>query len=368
MTKYVVTTVNKILMGFYIEDGHIQEIHCYEESSLVGNIYIGRVSNILDNINAAFIDIKRDCSCYLSLEDYKSIKPLKIGDELMVQVSKDAIKSKKATVTTNISLTGQSIIIQSEQQLGVSSKIKNDARRNELKALYKSLGCKYGAIIRTRAENISENELSDEIYLLANELDEIYEKSRYATLYSCLYKKEQAYISNIKDMLSRDVEVVTDNGQIYRECGNAIRLYEDRDISISSLYDINHTLDKLKNKNAYLKSGAYLVIEPTEAMTVIDVNSGKAIKGKNTEDIIFKINLEAAKEIARQLRLRNLSGIIMVDFISMKSAENNRKLLEALRACTEADSVSVNVVDMTSLGIIELTRKKVRRPLHEVLK
>ena len=167
-------------------------------------------------------------------------------------------------------------------------------------------------------------------------------------------------------------EVITDDKEIFDEYVNCydehnIILYTDEMVSMSNLYNLKSLTDKALNSKAYLKSGAYLVIETTEAMTVIDVNTGKAIRGNNTEEYKYKINDEAAREIARQIRLRNLSGIIIIDFISMKNSEYDKMLLNRLSEYVSTDSIPTKVVDITKLGLVELTRKKVRKPLHEVL-
>ncbi|MBQ7707344.1 MAG: ribonuclease E/G [Lachnospiraceae bacterium] len=384
MNKFVVINKENIKLGYYFKNDKLSDLRCYEEDSILNNVYVGRVSNILTNIKAAFVDIKPGFSCYLSMEDYKSDKKLRIGDIIIVQISKDSIKTKQPSVTTDICLTGKYVIIHAEKTVGVSSKIKDDETRERLKSLFentlkdfntskKCSDISYGAIIRTHAadEDVSEELITHEITGLLTKLDTMLDKAKYMTAYSKVYESEPAYI---KDMAlfseKEECEVVTDDEKIYAEFvenhHNPIRLYADSMISLTNLYNLKSLTEKALTKRAYLKSGAYLVIEPTEAMTVIDVNTGKAIHGNNSEEYIFKINCEAAKEIARQLKIRNLSGIIIIDFISMKNERLNNELLSKLKEYTLKDETPVKVVDITRLGLVELTRKKVRKPLYEM--
>lgn len=386
--KFVLTQLNHVTMGFLLQDGKVESIKCYEEASILGNIYVARVSNIVPNINAAFVDIAKGESCYLPLEDYEETyhKNLKIGDLVLVQINKDKIKSKQASVTTNVSLTGNYVVVQTNGVIGASSKISDEIEKEKKKNLVKDLinkqefKCKdisYGAIIRTEAFSVSDDILTEETIRLLCKLDDLIHQSIYATAYSCLMKKESMYLEDIKKYLRMDdVDVVSDlqdfsdseyvKGLVKKD-GIRFQYYNDESFSLIQLYRLKSQVEKALSKRAYLKSGAYLVIEPTEAMVVIDVNSGKAIKGKASEETLFKINVEAAKEIARQLRLRNLSGMILVDFISMKSEEYQKKLLELLKEEVLFDQIQTIVVDITKLGIVEMTRKKISKPLHEVL-
>ncbi|MBR1816986.1 MAG: ribonuclease E/G [Lachnospiraceae bacterium] len=383
MNRFVVIKKDKVKIGYYFEGKNLIDINCYEEDEILGNVYIGRVSNILNNINAAFVDVSPELSCYLSLEDYTGKENLKIGSLIPVQISKDSIKTKQPSVTTDISLTGKNVVIHTDNLLGVSSKIKDNETRERLKDIFadalksfdiikKCRDISYGAVIRTAAADEANEAIKDEMITLLTRLDDMLYSARYLKAYSKIYVNVPAYIKSMNEYAGReDTEVVTDEKDIYEEYAGYyneadIRLYNDEMVSLSNLYNLKSLTDKALNKKAYLNSGAYLVIEVTEAMTVIDVNSGKAIRGNNTEEYIYKINNEAAKEIARQIRLRNLSGIIVVDFISMKNNEYNKSLLEALSNYVLTDSIPAKVVDITKLGLVELTRKKVRKPLHEM--
>ena len=387
MKQFVFTEWNKKKLGILFEDGKAMEIRCYEADSILGNVYRARVSNLSPNINAAFVDIKKGESCYLSMDDYHGEK-LKVGDLVTVQVVRDKIKTKRYAVTTDISLQGDYAVTTLFAPVGVSSKITDSARKKELKTLMQNLliaeqdaqfylaegnvaeierikKLTFGGIIRTQAEHAEDAAITREIEGQARLLYSIMKKSEYATQYTCLYHTEVEYIKDIRRMHAlQDVEIVTDIPEV-TEAISEIPLYTD-EYTLTLRYSLASLLEKTLAKRAYLKSGAYLVIEPTEAMTVIDVNSGKSIKGKNAEEQFLKINIEAAKEIARQLRLRNISGIVMIDFINMKEESHNHELMKNLAEYVRTDPVRTTVVDMTKLGLVELTRQKGKRALHEV--
>lgn len=387
MKQFVFTEWNKKKLGILFEDGKAMEIRCYEADSILGNVYRARVSNLSPNINAAFVDIKKGESCYLSMDDYHGEK-LKVGDLVTVQVVRDKIKTKRYAVTTDISLQGDYAVTTLFAPVGVSSKITDSARKKELKTLMQNLliaeqdaqfylaegnvaeierikKLTLGGIIRTQAEHAEDSAITREIEGQARLLYSIMKKSEYATQYTCLYHTEVEYIKDIRRMHAlQDVEIVTDIPEV-TEAISEIPLYTD-EYTLTLRYSLASLLEKTLSKRAYLKSGAYLVIEPTEAMTVIDVNSGKSIKGKNAEEQFLKINIEAAKEIARQLRLRNISGIVMIDFINMKEESHNHELMKNLAEYVRTDPVRTTVVDMTKLGLVELTRQKGKRALHEV--
>lgn len=387
MKQFVFTEWNKKKLGILFEDGKAMEIRCYEADSILGNVYRARVSNLSPNINAAFVDIKKGESCYLSMDDYHGEK-LKVGDLVTVQVVRDKIKTKRYAVTTDISLQGDYAVTTLFAPVGVSSKITDSARKKELKTLMQNLliaeqdaqfylaegnvaeierikKLTLGGIIRTQAEHAEDAAITREIEGQARLLYSIMKKSEYATQYTCLYHTEVEYIKDIRRLQAlQDVEIVTDISEV-TEAIPKIPLYTD-EYTLTLRYSLASLLEKTLSKRAYLKSGAYLVIEPTEAMTVIDVNSGKSIKGKNAEEQFLKINIEAAKEIARQLRLRNISGIVMIDFINMKEESHNHELMKNLAEYVRTDPVRTTVVDMTKLGLVELTRQKGKRALHEV--
>lgn len=378
--KYVITSINNIICGFILNDGNAEIIRAYEPESILGNIYVGRISNIVQNINSAFIDIKKGLSCYMSLEDYSGEK-LKIGDNIPVQLNKEAIKTKAPSVTTRLSLDGEYVVVTVDGKIGVSSKIKSDAKRIELKSIIsasldefkssqKSTKENWGIIIRTKSEEASSEAIREETIKLLCKLDDILYKSNFQTAYSCLYEKCPMLVKDISSYKADGIEIITDLNEVIDVCTKYqitdITLYTDNNITLDSLYGLKNLINKTLNKRVYLKSGAYLVIDHTEAMTVIDVNSGKAIKGTSKEEKVYSINLEAAKEIVKQLILRDISGIIIIDFISMSKEISQIQLLKELRLLVETDKTQTTVVDITKLGLVEITRKRVRKPLYEI--
>ncbi len=367
---YVVTKYKDRLLSFLLEDGKVTDIIVCGDESFVGNIYVALVSNVVEGIGAVFANISSEETVYIDLSEFKT-KP-KTGELVTVQIVKDAYMKKKAVATTVLSVTTPYAVVSTDERIGVSKKIEDEAVRNELKAIYKSvIGDKaLGGIIRTSAAELSEAELKEILSESVKELERIVRNSTYSKAYSCIYNAGSTVYSEFYELKSkREVKAVTDIKEVYEELLSLgdVSLYTDENMSLLSLYNLNSLMEKLLGKRAYLKSGGFLVIERTEALYAIDVNSGKDIKGKEREDFILKVNLEAAAEVCRQLRLRNLSGMILVDFISMKEPEHKDKLIAYLKSELSKDRVPATYVDMTGLGLVEITRKKLKRSLQEAL-
>lgn len=361
-----------------------------DDSRLVGSIFLGKVQNIVKNIHAAFVEIENRQICYLPLgtvtKPYFSDSgehPIRVGDELMVQIVKEATDVKAPLATADITLTGKYLVLAAgSDRVGVSAKITDEEKRGELKDIIaKYQTDEYGFIVRTNAGNADAKLIEREAEALTAEFEKIKGLTRSRTCYSKLYTAPPSYIFEIRNGYSESTDRIrTDAPDIYRKIKeymeatgdpdiNKLELYQDEKVSLSTIYNINSQLEKALKQTVWMNSGAYLVIQPTEALVSIDVNTGKAITGKqDTENTFFKVNCEAAEEIGRQLRLRNLSGIIIVDFIDMKSEEHKRELMARLKSVLERDSVPVQVVDMTALNLVEITRKKIRRPLYEQIK
>lgn len=391
MSKELVITKRgtQIVTSLFIEKELIQ-INCEEERSknTLGNIYIGKVKNIVKNINAAFVEIKDKQMCFLPLDDCK--EPIFInkrkgisiqnGDELFVQISKEGVKSKVPTVTCNLSFSGKYVAITyGKRQIGISNKIRDKKERERLTVLLEeALDVSLGAIARTNAAYAAEGAILNEICHLKELFNNLQSQGVYRSCFSMVYEAPLGYLSNIRDGYSDEIDkIITDNKEIYdviywyldqnqKTDINKLQFYQDEMISLNSLFSIERQIEKALQKKVWLKSGGYLVIEPTEALTVIDVNTGKAIQGrKKAQETFYKINMEAAKEISKQLRLRNLSGIIIVDFIDLEKKEDKQKLIETFRSYLEKDPIKTSYIDMTPLYLVEITRKKVRKPLHE---
>ena len=361
-----------------------------DEESLLNSIFVARVDNIVPNIKAAFVRISPKQICYLPLEDIKSplyvkkqseLKALSIGDEIVVQVVKDAVKTKDPVVSTKLTLAGKYCVLTTDNtSLGVSKKItgENHLYLNEL--LNSNIGEQaskhgFGMIIRTNALEATEQDLLADLEETIGRFLELKIKSAYQCAFAVLDKPEAPYIQKLKTIdLSMLDGIFTDEEDIFAEIASKLpylkdkgllKLYNDDKVSLGTLYNFRGSVDKLIEKRVWLKSGANIIIEQLETMTVIDVNSGKNIS-KN-ETAILEINKEAAIEIARQLHLRNISGMIIIDFINMKSKEHMDALVSVLKEQIKKDTIPCTFMDVTKLGLVELTRKKTYKSLKELV-
>lgn len=380
-----------ILADALYENGRLMDLSLIPEGkdSLLGNIYIGKVKNIVKNIQAAFVEIEGGVLCYLPLEDVKFpvyTKPKKQerlteGDELLVQVSREAVKTKAPSVTTNLSLTGKYLVMTTgNRTIGYSSKLKIEEKERLKQVIQDRFLPETGLIVRTNAALAEQEELEKEYERLMSQYRFLTEQAVYRTAFSCVLRSRPAYLTSILGSRSESLkEILTDDKALYEqilsflteempEDAGKLRLYEGRMLPLKALYRLEKGLAEALSEKVWLKSGAYLIIEPTEALTVIDVNTGKYTGGKNKQETIRKINQEAAQEITRQLRLRNLSGIILVDFVDMDGKEEPEKLLALMREQLKKDPLKAAAVDMTALGLMELTRKKQKKTLLEQAK
>lgn len=392
--KLVITKLKEKILTAVLENENIVELHCSEaeeqkHSVMLGNIYVGKVKNIVANINAAFIEIAKGVECYYAIEENAAPifthkigkKPLCIGDELLVQVSKEAVKTKVPTVTSKISFPGKyAVLTTGDTRLGVSKKIPKEqhSRLKEIAGAYESK--EYGIILRTNSKDAEEILLKQELESLVREYENIVRIAPTRVCYSCLKQAPKQYLTELKNIYQEGLtDIIVEDNELYQEIYfylqeyqpedlSKLRHYEDRLLPLHKLYSIEKHLQDALKERVWMKSGAYLVIQPTEALTVIDVNTGKCISKKRDEKAYFKINLEAAKEAAKQIRLRNLSGIIIIDFINLSVPELIDELLEVFRRELQRDTVVTTLVGMTKLQLVEVTRKKMRRPLHEVFR
>lgn len=388
MNKFIITRWNDQLLTAQFSEKEVLEVSIEDENSILGNIYIGRVEKVIKNLNAAFITFADKRTGYYSLTDNPSAlyadgsssRPLKGGDSIIVQISKDAIKTKDPVLTSNLTFVGKYVVLTAKKNvIGFSGKIHDrewkDTLKSELEAL---MSGDAGLIVRTNAYGM-EDEIKKEAVLLLSKYRQILEKAPFRTVGSLLYEAEPEYLKSLRGCSTKNLsKIITDEPAVYDtikeylmlcqpESLEHLELYKDPLINLANLYSLPSIMDQACQKRVWLKSGGYLIIEPTEAMVVIDVNSGKYSGKKNLADTIRMINLEAADEICHQLRLRNLSGIIIVDFIDMESEEDKTALLDYLRMRVLTDPVKVNIVDITPLGLVEITRKKEKKPLHEQL-
>lgn len=390
VSRYAADEQTKTL-SFLMNNKDCLEISCdiEEERSLIGNIYVGKVKNIVKNIDAAFVEIKKGLLCFLPLSEvegaiftsHKENAKLVVGDELLVQVLKDGVKTKAPVVSTNLNFTGRYFVFTTKRkdELGVSNKLDAEERTRLQEYIHKKETEPFGIIIRTNAKNASEEELDSEYAYLKGVYQNVVGYGIHKTAFSLLMEDEAPYIKQLRNIRQEELEeVITDDKAIYEQASEflkahqpgdleKLRLYEDDSYSLWKLYGLETVLDDATRTRVWLKSGGYLVIEPTEALTVIDVNTGKYDGNKNAEATFRKINEEAATEAAKQLRLRNISGIIIIDFIDMKREADKLDVLSVLNTELKKDPVKAALVDMTKLNLAEVTRKKVKKSLREQL-
>lgn len=389
--KLIITRLQDQIVTAVMEDETVVELHCSEkrspkESAALGDIYIGKVKNIVANIKAAFVEIMPGVECYYPMgEGCAPIftnkigkKPLCIGDELVVQVSREAVKTKVPTVTGKLNFTGKyAVLTYGDTRVGISSKLSKE-KREELQLQTKPYVTEdYGFIIRTNAKDTESETLQKELERLKEEYERLRRIASARVCYSCLYKAPASYLTELRNIYQEGLtDIVIEDKDIYLEVKSymekyqpedleKLRLYEDSMLPLHKLYGIEKHISDAIKEHVWLKSGAYLVIQPTEALTVIDVNTGKCVSKKNDDRAWMTINMEAAKEAARQIRLRNLSGIILIDFINMKESDLTEELLNYLKKELKKDPVETVLVDMTKLQLVEITRKKIRKPLRE---
>lgn len=352
----------------------------------IGDIYIGRVEKVVPSINAAFVEIAPGVSCYYPLKGNDSPiftkkigkKAICEGEELIVQVDKESIKSKQASVTSNINFKGvYTVLTTGNKSLGVSSKMSKN-RKSQLQDLLRPFVEEdFGLIARTNAGSANDQEVMTEVQKLIAESRLLKEKAQTRTCFTLLKKNSYSYINFIEDVCNQNIsKILIEDEVIYKKIKEYLELnkpellgvlvkYDDISYPLSKLHSLDTRIEDALSKKVWLNSGGFLVIEHTEALTVIDVNSGKFVTKKNPEEAYLKLNIEAAKEIARQIRLRNISGIIIVDFINMKNDESTAVLIEQMKREITKDRVSTQVLGMTRLHLLEITRKKTYKSLWE---
>jgi ribonuclease G len=390
LKQIIISAKNNQIRAAVLEAGKLIEVldDTEHESRLAGSIYKGKVNNIVPGIQAAFIDIGLGKNAFLYVgdlfraepDDDKSTLPstsftienlLKEGQEVVVQVVREPVGNKGARVTTNLSLPGRYVVMLPgcPGYLGVSRKIKDDQEKKRLQELgEKNKPADAGLIIRTLAEGVSEQDFSDDLDKLCQLHLEIMGKIQDRSTRGLLYSSSDPFSRLLRETIDDEVdEVVIDDGDLaerlrvnLREvgCAAANKVRTDFKGSLFERYGILTEIRNALQPKVSLESGGYLVIEQTEALTAIDVNSGKYIGTNSLQDTLFNLNIEAAKEISRQIRLRNLSGIIIIDFIDMENKEHWEELVECLEHFIIQDKVKCKVMGLTKLGLVEVTRKK----------
>lgn len=376
--------------AFLLQDSKLIQMHINTPRSYrIGDIFVGKVKNIVPSIQAAFVQFMDGQTGFLPLQGLKeqslihhhSGQPLSCEDELLVQVKKEPVKTKDATLTTDISFQTEHFVLMPFSHGIHYSKMLSATEKAELWEILSEIVemifgdihvflDKYGLIVRTNAVHASKEQLFSQLHDLFHEAGQVLYIADKRTVFSCLFVQASFYEYVVKNTHHiEELSIVADREDVFeRVLGlgyENVRLYQDEKIDLFHLYGLGAQIETALSKKVWLKSGGYLVIEPTEALTVIDVNSGKAARGKETDDFRLKLNLEAVDEIAGQLRLRNISGIVVVDFINMEREEYQKQLVDRLKQRFHEDPVETVLVDITKLGLAEITRKKTTSPLAE---
>ncbi len=405
-TRIFINTTFKETRVCVFEDDSLSEVYIERSSEpqIVGNIYKGRIGKVVPGMQAAFVDIGIDKSGFISVEDVyeeslieyfleeneenvpeKKSKQL-IQDilnedqEVIVQVIKEPVNSKGPKLSSYIGIPGKyTVLLGTIDMTGISRKIVDSEERERLANIIKShKPDNIGFIARTASIGISESEIREDMDNLIEIWKEIKDKSEHSPTPSLLYKEPKLYLRAVRDFITDNVEeIVIDSKEIYNEILEYIENYQPDKKSLLKLYKgkeplftkhgIEENLNRLYNRKVWLKSGAHLIIEEAEGLTVIDVNTGKFVSDKGHEETIYKINLEAARESARQIRLRNLVGIIVIDFIDMKNQELKNKIYDNFVESLKNDKARSVVYPMSPFGVIQLTRQRVRESILKSL-
>lgn len=403
MSKEIVVSVDgDETRAAIIEDGVLVEFFVERSFNqrVVGNIYKGRVENVLPGMQAAFVDIGLDRNAFLYVDDAFPAKNgeeddefpehtnrltikdlLREGQEVTVQVIKEPIGTKGARVSRHLTLPGRYLVLMpAVDYAGVSRRIQDENERGRLKALAERIRPPgVGLIVRTVAEGRDEGELRQDLEVLMRLWQQIQHKQKTCGAPALLHRDLGLVYRIIRDYFNEEVERFTIDARpehakimellevVSPELKGRVHLFTSRNRSAFDLHGLDLEMEKALKKRVWLKSGGYIVIDQTEALTAIDVNTGKFVGTTSLADTVFRTNLEAAREIARQLRLRDIGGIIIIDFIDMDSHHHRQEVLRTLEEALKKDRTKAHVLGITQLGLVEMTRKKVRQGLDEVL-
>lgn len=382
---------NNQLVEFYLERN--------VNHRLVGNIYKGRIENVLPGMQAAFIDIGLERNAFLYVQeaipwklthdnengDEKKLPIITISDvvkegqEVVVQIAKEPIGTKGARVTTHITLPGRYVVLMpTVDYIGISRRIEREGERNRLKEIAESVRPPgMGVIVRTVAEGVHGDELKNDIDILLKLWKKIQQKMVNAKAPNLIHKDLELLQRILRDLLTEDVDrVIINNKEAMEKATDVVeiiapqlknKIFLRATANLFDEYDIPNQIEKALRRKVWLKCGGYIVIDQTEALTAIDVNTGKFVGTTNLADTVLKTNLDAAVEIARQMRLRNIGGMIIIDFIDMDNLEHKTRVLAALEEEVKKDKTRTNIMGITQLGLVELTRKKIRQALESML-
>lgn len=372
-----------------VEEGQLVEIYTNEEDNRkqAGNIYRGKVVNVLQGMEAAFVDIGKGKNAYLYVKDampkdlmYRNIEIkiddiIKCGEDVIVQVLKESSGNKGPKVTTHITLPGRFLVLNPfSNKINISRKINDIEEIERLKEIGIEMQREdMGLIFRTKASGVEKELLLDEYNMLVNIYKKIEREKNFLPCPKLIYKEMDLAHQIVRDAFSDKIHkiIINDKDKYNSLLGfqDIIspnlneKLFYDTDFDISFQENIQKGIQTALERKVALKSGGYIVIDETEALTAIDVNTGKFIGSKSLEDTVVKTNLEAAEEISKQIRLRDIGGIIIIDFIDMKAKDDIKLVLDKLEKGLSLDRNKANIIDITKLGLVELTRKKVRNSL-----
>ena len=388
-----------------VENGMLQELHIERgwRRGVVGNIYKGKVQRVMPGMQAAFVDIGLERTAFLHANDVvrpaqpeaideampaapQPVRPvtelLRDGQEVIVQVVKDPIGSKGARLTTQLSIPSRYLVLLPQSRvIGVSVRIEDEAERLRLKSLVAAASPvdePLGYIVRTNAEGQPAEALAEDLAYLSRVWNIVGKRSREAPVQPCIYEDLSLPLRAVRDLIRKDVEKVkVDSRETFDRLqafvakympvlAERIELYTGNR-PIFDLYGVEDEIQRALDKEVPLKSGGYLVIDQTEAMTTVDVNTGSFVGQRNLEETVYRTNLEAAQAVARQLRLRNLGGIIIIDFIDMVDADHRRQVLRTLEKSLAKDHAKTTVYDFSPLGLVEMTRKRTVESLQRQL-
>ncbi|MER2490863.1 ribonuclease G [Catenovulum sediminis] len=385
-----------------VENGSLQEVHIERQGNrgLVGNIYCGKVSRVLPGMQAAFIDIGLEKAAFLHASDItvheevkdeqallnenlpiRDIKDLvKEGQDIVVQVVKDPLGTKGARLTTDITIPSRYLVFMpGAEHVGVSQRIESADERERLKESVSKFADENGSyIVRTAAEGADLEELEQDALFLRRVWNKILKRKKQSGKIRCLYEDLTLAFRILRDFVGTEPERIrVDSRLAYDQLFEFVTEfvpnlkkameYYPGERPIFDLFDVENETQRALERKVQLKSGGYLIIDQTEAMTTIDINTGAFVGHRNLEDTIFNTNIEATQAIARQLRLRNLGGIIIIDFIDMNSEDHKRRVLHSLELALSHDRTKCNVHGFSALGLVEMTRKRTRESLEHIL-
>lgn len=377
-----------------LEQGAVQELHVERGSNrgLVGNVYLGRVGRVLPGMQSAFIEIGLARAAFLHVAEVWSgnktaeqkpiEKLLHEGQTIVVQVIKDPIGSKGARLSTQISFAGRLLVyLPQDQHIGISQRIEDEAEREHLREKVHALmppGETGGFIVRTVAETATDEELTADIEYLIKLWRGILDKSKTAAPQALLYQDLDLTLRVLRDLVTSETErIIVDSRDTHLKLTQFAEQYSRKSLGVLEhyagdrplfdLFGVEDEIERALKRRVDLKSGGYVIIDQTEALTTVDVNTGAFVSGRSFDDTIFKTNLEATQAVARQLRLRNLGGIIIVDFIDMDNDEHKNAVLAEFNKGLSRDRTRITVNGFTQLGLVEMTRKRTRESLAHVL-